>query len=462
MTPAFTPFAAKMRADGLPEALIGAFGHYYDQLRAGAAGKVSCAEFDPVGDVPDASGLAEFRATGTSALARAVVVKLNGGLGTSMGMTRAKSLLPAKDGLSFLDIIVRQTLHLRRVHGCRLPLVLMNSFRTRADSQRILARYPDMDVGVPADFLQHRVPRILKADLTPVEWPRDREHEWCPPGHGDIFLALETSGMLPALLDGGFEYAFVSNADNLGAVLDVDILGWLAAERIPFLMEVVDRTEADRKGGHLARLKDHRLMLREVAQCPDDELEEFQDVRRYPHFNANNLWINLRVLAAVLKARKGFLGLPMIVNEKPVDPEDPGSPRVLQLETAMGAAVAVFEGARALHVSRARLVPVKTTSDLLALWSDAYALAEDSRVITSPARTLGPLVVDLDARFYRTVQDLGARFPAGAPSLVGCRRFVVRGDVWFEGGVVAEGDVEVRNDTPTQRVVPAGRLRAGS
>jgi UTP--glucose-1-phosphate uridylyltransferase len=334
----------------------------------------------------------------------------------------------------------------------------MNSFRTRGDAQRVLAHYPELDVGLPADFLQHRVPRILKADLSPVDWPRDREHEWCPPGHGDIFLALETSGMLGALLAAGFRHAFVSNADNLGAVLDLDILGWVAAERIPFLMEVVERTEADRKGGHLARRTDGRLVLREVAQCPDDELDEFQDVRRYRHFNANNLWVDLRALADVLHARRGVLDLPMIVNEKPVDPEDPGSPRVLQLETAMGAAVAVFEGARALYVSRARLVPVKTASDLLALWSDAYVLADDFRVVAAPARTLGPVLVDLDPKVYRTVQDLEARFPAGAPSLVGCRRFVVRGDVRFDGGVVAVGDVEVRNEGPTQRVVAAGTL----
>src|SRR5438105_1204399 len=81
----------------------------------------------------------------------------------------------------------------------------------------------------------------------------ESELEWCPPGHGDIYTALVTSGMLDALLDAGYEHAFVSNSDNLGAVLDPRILAWFAAERIPFLMEVADRTEADRKGGHIAQ-----------------------------------------------------------------------------------------------------------------------------------------------------------------------------------------------------------------
>jgi UTP--glucose-1-phosphate uridylyltransferase len=460
-SPAFGPFAAKMRSAGVPQLAIDIFAHYFARLGEGATGKVPRADIDPVDDVPDAGALAGFEPAGREALGRAVVVKLNGGLGTSMGMRRAKSLLPVKRGLSFLDVIVRQVLHLRERHGVRLPLVLMNSFRTREDSQRVLARYPELVQDVPLDFLQHQVPRILKTDLSPVAWPGEPEHEWCPPGHGDLYPALATSGMLDALLARGFEYAFVSNADNLGAALDLAILGWFAAERVPFLMEVIDRTEADRKGGHLARRKDGRLLLREVAQCPDDELESFQDVRLYRYFNANNLWVNLRVLADVLRETGGVLGLPMIANEKPVDPAKPDSPRVVQLETAMGAAVSVFEGARALRVPRARFVPVKTTSDLLLLWSDVYELAADWRVVEAGARRHGPPFVDLDQKYYRTVPELEARFPDGAPSLVGCGRFVVRGDVRFEGGVVVEGDVEVRHDGPGQRVVPAGTRLAG-
>ncbi|MFN8543753.1 MAG: UTP--glucose-1-phosphate uridylyltransferase [Candidatus Binatia bacterium] len=462
MTPAFAPFARKMRDAGLPEIAIDTFAHYYELLRSGVQGKVPRAEIDPVDDVPDAGTLGRYRAAGTEALGRAIVLKLNGGLGTSMGMTKAKSLLPVKQGLSFLDVIAKQTLHLRQLHGVRLPLVLMNSFRTRADSQQVLARYPALPSAVPPDFLQNKVPRILKADLTPVEWPADREHEWCPPGHGDLYTAIVTSGMLRTLLDQGFEYAFVSNADNLGAVLDLDILGFLAAEQIPFLMEVIDRTEADRKGGHLARRKDGRLLLREVAQCPDDEIESFQDVRVWRYFNANSLWVNLRTLDRVLHERRGVLGLPMITNEKPVDPDDPGSPRVLQLETAMGAAISVFEGAQALRVPRSRFVPVKTTSDLLVLWSDVYTLADDFRVVLSPARTGGAPFVDLDPKFFRRVADLEARVPDGAPSLLHCRRLVVRGDVRFAAGVVVEGEVVVQQDGAVPRVVPAGTRLVGA
>ncbi|HWP64875.1 MAG TPA: UTP--glucose-1-phosphate uridylyltransferase [Candidatus Limnocylindria bacterium] len=458
---AFAPFAAKMEAAGLPRLAIDCFRHYFEHYRRGETGLMPESSIAPVTDVPDVAALAGYRAAGRQALGRAVVIKLNGGLGTTMGLSAAKSLLPAKGGLSFLDLIVRQVLHLRREHGCALPLVLMNSFRTRDDSRRVLERYPELATGLPEDFLQHKVPRIGKDDGRPATWPANPELEWCPPGHGDVYPALLTSGLLDALRARGIRWAFLSNADNLGACLDLDVLGWVASEEIPFLMEVADRSEADKKGGHVARASDGRLVLRETAQCPPDDVTAFQDVRRHRYFNTNNLWVDLDVLARLLEERRGILGLSMIVNEKPIDPHDPSSPRVIQLETAMGAAIGVFPGARVLHVPRGRLVPVKTTSDLLALWSDAYELADDFRVVVSPRRRAGDLVVDLDPAYYREVDDLTARFPDGPPSLVGCHRFVVRGDVRFGGGVVAEGDVTIRQEGSAPREVPAGSVLRG-
>ncbi len=152
-------------------------------------------------------------------------------------------------------------------------------------------------------------------------------------------------------------------------------------------MEVTDRTEADRKGGHLAqRREDGRLVLRETAQTPEEDLEALQDINRHRYVNTNNLWVDLRALDAAMRERDGVLGLPMIRNEKTVDPSDKSSPAVYQIETAMGAAIEVFEGARALRVPRTRFAPVKTTDDLLALRSDAYELTDDARVVLAGER----------------------------------------------------------------------------
>jgi UTP--glucose-1-phosphate uridylyltransferase len=429
----------KMRAEGVPQVAIDTFAHYYEQLREGASGMLPESEIERVEDLPTLDDLPE----GDSGLVdSAIVLKLNGGLGTSMGMTQAKSLIEAKDGKTFLDIIVGQVLGLRERFGARVPLVLMNSFATRDDSLAALGAHPEIESDVPLDFIQNKVPKITADDLQPVSWPADPRLEWAPPGHGDLYTALVTSGMLETLLERGYRYAFVSNSDNLGAVLEPRILSWLAREEIPFAMEVARRTEADRKGGHLARRRDDGLVLRETAQTPEEDLEKLQDVDRHPYVNTNNLWVDLEALRDTLDARDGVLGLPIIVNRKTVDPGDSDSPAVVQLETAMGAAIGVFDGAQALHVPRRRFAPVKTTNDLLALRSDAYVLLEDSRVELAPEREQPPFI-DLDSDFYKLIRDFEARFPAGPPSLVACDRLVVTGDVTFGRDVVVRGAVTV-------------------
>jgi UTP--glucose-1-phosphate uridylyltransferase len=248
--------------------------------------------------------------------------------------------------------------------------------------------------------------------------------------------------MLDTLRERGYRYAFVSNSDNLGAVLDARILSWIAREELPFAMEVARRTEADRKGGHIARLRSGGLVLRETAQTPEEDLAALQDVGRHRYVNTNNLWVDLEALRSTMEARDGVLGLPIIVNRKTVDPSDSSSPAVVQLETAMGAAVGVFEGARALHVPRLRFAPVKTTNDLLALRSDAYALREDRRV-ELVADSGEPPVIDLDSDYYKLIGDFEPRFPGGPPSLVECERLTVEGDVTFGEGVVVRGAVTV-------------------
>ncbi|MEA2391489.1 MAG: UTP--glucose-phosphate uridylyltransferase, partial [Solirubrobacteraceae bacterium] len=301
-------------------------------------------------------------------------------------------------------------------------------------------------------------PKIREDDLEPVSWPDDPQLEWCPPGHGDLYTALVTSGMLDTLVEHEYRYAFIANADNLGAVLDPRILGWFAAERIPFLMEVADRTEADRKGGHICSDRsDGRLLLRESAQTPDEDQDAFQDVGRHQYFNTNNLWLDLHALREVMSERDGVLGLPMIRNRKTVDPSDANSPAVFQIETAMGSAISVFDGARAVRVPRSRFAPVKTTNDLLVLRSDIYALTDDAHVVVSDRRgDRGAPFVDLDPSYFKLLPDFDARFAGGPPSLVDCERLVVRGDVAFGREVVARGVAEVENQGDEQLLIPDG------
>jgi len=437
-----------MRDAGQPEEAIRNFASAYRRLESGESAMLPSAELEPAGDVDALEDLPEADA---GALDRVAVIKLNGGLATTMGLRSPKSLVEARDGRSFLDIIIGNTLALRERYGVRLPLVLMNSQATRADTTRALESHPDLDTGLPAHFLQSMEPKLDAESLAPVSWPQEPSLEWCPPGHGDVYSSLRSSGMLDALLDDGFRYAMISNADNLGAVTDARIAGHLERGEIPFLMEAVEGTEADRKGGHIARRRgDGQLVLRETAQTPPEDQESFRDYRRWRYYNTNSLWVDLRVLKEKLDETGGVLELSLIINRKTVDPRDPSSPPVLQLESAMGAAIGSFKGARLLCVPRARFVPVKTTDDLLVLRSDVYTLSDDLVVSAVPERVGNLPYVELDPEFYKLLDDFENRFPGGAPSLRDADRLVVHGDVTFGEGVRVRGAVELDVDEPTR------------
>jgi UTP--glucose-1-phosphate uridylyltransferase len=442
----------KMTAEGVDPVAIEVFSHYYRLVESGETGMVPESSIDPL----DMEALADVEVpddVARDALAGTAVIKLNGGLGTSMGLDRAKSLLQVRsteDGaLSFLDVIARQVLSLREQHDVRLPLLFMNSFRTREDTLSTLAAYDGLaDDDLPLDFLQNKEPKLRADDLTPVTWQADPTLEWCPPGHGDLYTALHGSGLLRRLAEAGFERVFVSNSDNLGAVPDARVAGWFAASGAPFAIEAVRRTPSDRKGGHFARRKsDGRIVLRETAQILDEDKEAFGDPTRHRYMSTNNLWFDIRAMLDVLQQRDGILGLTMIKNLKTVDPSDPDSPEVIQIETAMGAAIEVFEGARTVEVGRDRFVPVKTTNDLLVLRSDCYELDEASVLHQVPDEV--PFV-DLSSD-YKLVGDF-ERLVEEVPSLAAAESLTVQGAWTFGPGVRVVGKAVVGADGAPGRI----------
>lgn len=449
----------KMRKEGLGDLAIAAFQKNYRALIAGDTGLLPESEIEAVRDLPRYEDLPSGKPD-AELMAQAAVLKLNGGLGTGMGLDKAKSLITVKEGLTFLDLIARQILHQRKTYGCEIPFCLMNSFSTRQDTLDYLARYPGLAGGLTLDFIQSKVPKIDAKTMAPVSWPKNETMEWCPPGHGDLYPSLAASGLLEAYLAKGIRYLFVSNADNLGASLDPRILRHVAEKKLPFMMEVAERTAADRKGGHLAiRKSNGRFLLRESAQCPDADSGTFQDITKHRFFNTNNLWINLEALRDRLKEEGGFLPLPLIRNVKTVDPKDAASPKVYQLETAMGAAIESFVGTGALMVPRTRFAPVKSCSDLLVLRSDAYKVTEDWTLRQSEACQVLP-VVKLDEAYYKKVSDFETLFAQGVPSLKNCGILVVVGPVKFEASVAFEGQVKVVNSGTEEKLLSRGSYSA--
>jgi len=452
--PGLVAARAKMAAAGVDPVAIDVFEHYFHQLERGATGMIPESTIEPVA-MESLAGIDVADDVAADAIRKTAVIKLNGGLGTSMGMEQAKSLLAVRDGHTFLDIMVRQILHLRQKHNARLPLILMNSFRTAADTHAALETYLADGLavdGLPIDFLQNREPRLLADTLEPVEWPDDPALEWCPPGHGDLYTALQGSGLLCALRERGFERVFVSNSDNLGATPDARIAGWFAASGAPFAIEAVRRTASDKKGGHFARrLSDGRIVLRETAQTLPEDQRALADLSRHPYCSTNNLWFDLAAMEDELNRRQGVLGLPLIRNEKSVVNGDSTSPKVFQIETAMGAAIEVFEGAKTIEVGRDRFIPVKTTSDLLVLRSDVYELRADYTLVQRSA-TLP--YVDLSDP-YRLIKDFDERFAAGVPSLRDAESLTINGDWTFGPEVTVSGVASLGDDGGS---IPAGAI----
>ncbi len=454
----FSQFEDKMRRAGLGDGPIRAFRHNYEGLAAGQTGLIPESSIEPVTELPRLDQLGRQSEPDPALLSRTVIVKLNGGLGTSMGLESAKSLLPVKDGLTFLDFIIRHLLHLREKYRTPLRFLLMNSFSTSRDTLAALEEYPELGEPQSLELMQTQVPKVDARTLRPVAWPQNPQLEWCPPGHGDIYPCLLSSGWLERLLADGVQYFFVSNADNLGATLDLGLLGYFAKSGQAFLMEVAERTASDRKGGHLAR-QGGKFLLRESAQCPESDMPAFQDIRRHRFFNTNNLWLRLDALKEMLEACGGFIPLPLIKNSKTVDPKDKASPPVFQLETAMGAAIGSFGNAGAIVVPRTRFAPVKTTSDLLALRSDAYQVTEDWRLSLANQKALQPPAIELDANHYKLVAQLDEKFAGGVPSLKDCRELVVHGPVLFSAKNVFRGKVSITNKDATPRPLLAGEYR---
>jgi len=437
-------FRQKMADAGLHDLFTDGWIGLYEKFCAGDKGFIAESAIEPVTELPELDSLPE----GDEALlGKTVVLKLNGGLGTGMGLDKAKSLLEVKNGDTFLDLIAKQIRKLREKHPVRF--MLMNSFSTEADTKEFFSKYPEIQEvwDQEVSFMQNMSPKVDAATKEPVDWPSKPGCEWCPPGHGDIYAAMLCSGKLDMLLAEGYEYAFVSNSDNLGATLDLRLLGYLAESGAPMLMEVCVRGEDDKKGGHLARQRGSGILtLRESAQCPKEDEKDFQDITKHKFFNTNNLWFNLRRLREVMA--DGVLPLPIIVNEKKVDPaskENPG-PKVFQLETAMGAAISSLPDSQAICVPFERFAPVKTCNQLFALRSDAYVINEEFKPVLAPG-ALKP-VVEFDDH-YKMVPDMEAAIPHGVPSLKLCKKLTVKGKVVFAPNVAIHGEVQILNGSKT-------------
>ncbi len=368
---------------------------------------------------------------GTESASKVAMVKLNGGLGTTMGCKGPKSAIPIHHGQTFLDIIADQIKDLQQKYGASFPLILMNSESTAKETEALLKGKISYN-----DLLQHEFPRIDTLTQAPVSFSDDPQQEWSPAGHGDFYYSLVLSGTLDRLMAQGIEYVFISNADNLGPTFDPAILGYIMETQRDFLMETTPKTKMDVKGGTLIR-RQGCLELLERAQVPHEHLSEFEDMSMFPVFNTNNIWVRLASLKTLFE--KEPLHLSLIVNTKIIEGRS-----IVQLETALGSAISLFEKSATIVVGRDRFLPVKKTSDLLVIKSDLVQKGALDTLCFGDRDTLLAQVPEVNlSTHFESIQNFNARVTQ-VPSLKHLRSLTLDGDITLGKNVVFKGDVVVK------------------
>jgi len=148
----------------------------------------------------------------------------------------------------------------------------------------------------------------------------------------------------------------------------------------------------------------------------------------------------------------------MIRNPKTLDPRDENSPKVFQIETAMGAAISLFEGAAVIKVPASRFLPVKKCNDLLAIRSDRFVFSADYNLIANPNSGTKTIQIDIDPKYYGKIDLFDERFSRGIPSLTNCESLTIKGDVRFESNVVIRGKIVITNKGKTQAIIKEGTV----
>ncbi|KAI9791266.1 MAG: UTP-glucose-1-phosphate uridylyltransferase [Peltula sp. TS41687] len=387
-------------------------------------------------------------------LNKLAVLKLNGGLGTSMGCVGPKSVIEVRDGMSFLDLSVRQVEYLNRTYNVNVPFILMNSFNTDKDTSNIIKKYEGHNIDI-LTFNQSRYPRIFKDSLLPV--PHSYQSpisDWYPPGHGDVFESLYNSGILDKLLERGVEILFLSNVDNLGAVVDLRILQHMIESKAEYIMELTDKTKADVKGGTIIDYEGSVRLL-EIAQVPKEHTQEFKSIKKFKYFNTNNIWLNLKAVKRLVES--GEIEMEIIPNSKtiPADKKGDSDISIIQLETAVGAAIRHFKGAHGVNVPRRRFLPVKTCSDLMLVKSDLYSL-KHGQLMMDPNR-FGPAPLIKLGTDFKKVSDFQRRIPS-IPKIIELDHLTITGAVNLGRGVTMKGTVIIVASEGSTIDVPPGSI----
>ncbi|KAG0582020.1 hypothetical protein KC19_3G027000 [Ceratodon purpureus] len=408
-------------------------------------------------------------------LHKLIVVKLCGTLGRSLGTTQPKSLVEIHSEQSFVDLAVQQIEVLNVKYNAKVLLVLATSDNTDRAVKQAVKKYSASDVDIIV-FNQTEYPR----EVWPVT-PKLGEDGGYLTNNGDLFAAFSFSGKLDELLALGKEYLFISNCDNLGATVDLNMLNNLSENQCDYCMEVTPKNGTDAENGaYVSSEGNIELLEFEEVSRSQNEKSRSGDVKVV---NTNSTWVNLKAVKRLAEIE----ALDIYCSSKGAGE---GENITFQLQTSSGAPlyslqvngeifenlpiegnsdlllVQFFDGSVAVEVPRTRFHPIRDTSDLLLFRSDLYTVREGV-VCPNPLRLsdVNP-TIELEGLKLRKMQYFTERLKH-IPSLLELSSLRVIGDVWFGSDVILQGKVVIwakkdeRIDIPDGEIIKDQLVTAG-
>ncbi|CAN1226243.1 UTP--glucose-1-phosphate uridylyltransferase [Linum grandiflorum] len=323
-------------------------------------------------------------------LDKLVVVKLNSTLGTAVGFNGPKSMIDVRDGVTSLDLLVNQIQNLNQKYGSDIPLVLINSARTHDDTSKVLEQYSTSNI----DILPVQQGQQLGESPDVLE----NENKLYASDQAAALRSLIDSGALDVLLAKGKEYVLVVSPDNSAVAVDAKILNHLITNKIVLCME-----------------------LGEIAEDPSAHSME-----KFKFISTKTLWLSLNAIKRLA---------------------DTNSLKVDNVSTSE-----LFDKAVGINVPQSRFLQLNTTSDLLLVKSDLYAVIDGS-LARNPFRS-SPLdpSIQLGPEFEK-IDHFESRFQS-IPSIVELDALKVTGDVWFGAGVTLKGNVSINAKPGTTLEIP--------
>lgn len=218
-----------------------------------------------------------------------------GGQGTRLGFDAPKGLFPIGpvSQRTLFQTFADQIQGLQRRYGCKIPLLVMTSPATDAQTRIYFEsnNYLGLDRDQVIVFQQGTLPAV-DAQTGKLLLESKSSLALSPDGHGGTLAALDRSGALKQLRDSGVRYLFYAQVDNpLVPLGDPSLIGHHVMAGSEMTTQVVRKRFAEEKVGNVVHV-DGRVQIIEYSDLPLEAAQR-QDARGELALWAGNIAVHV-------------------------------------------------------------------------------------------------------------------------------------------------------------------------